>query len=171
MEAVPRHRLLCMREWGMVRNDRTGNKIYSSKNREGFRYVKLTLERVYIKSVALMVAEVWLPDRPSQFNSVIHLDGDRGNCSSSNIRWRPRTYAMEYHRQFANGARELVRASPFVELTETFKETFESLSAAGKAYGVLDRIILNNLTENWVNQRNGRALEPAYPTMHVFQYI
>lgn len=35
------------------------------------------------------------------FDTIIHLDGDRMNCKASNLMWRPRYFAVRYHEQFS----------------------------------------------------------------------
>lgn len=34
------------------------------------------------------------------YNAIIHLDGNRSNCEATNLMWRPRWYAIRYHRMF-----------------------------------------------------------------------
>src|SRR5690349_22885098 len=72
-------------------------------NHQGIRNINLHRGGVdYCRSVAVLVAKAFVdpPDRRS--NTVIHLDGDRGNLQANNLAWRPRPFAIEYHKQFQN---------------------------------------------------------------------
>lgn len=72
-------------------------------NKQGIRMVSLMSEsshRQVTRSVALLVAETFIPQPRSTFNSPIHLDGNRDHCHISNLDWRPRWFAVKFHRQF-----------------------------------------------------------------------
>jgi hypothetical protein len=47
-----------------------------------------------------MVAEAFCEGQSEHWNTPIHLDGDRENCRADNLMWRPRWFAVQYHRQF-----------------------------------------------------------------------
>lgn len=53
------------------------------------------------RSVARLVAEIFLDPPKENFDTVIHLDGDLSNCVAFNLMWRPRWFAIRYHQQFA----------------------------------------------------------------------
>jgi hypothetical protein len=75
-------------------------------NKEGITYVGLIADGVQQKrTIAHLVAKAFLDPPPnSGFDSVIHLDGDRFNFSADNLMWRPRWFAMRFHRQFLTKA-------------------------------------------------------------------
>jgi len=88
---------------GKVRNDKTDRIMALQVNQRGIVYVGLVknIADQYKRSVALLVAEAFMePHEPPTFNTVIHLDGDFTNCSVGNLMWRPRWFAVKYHRQF-----------------------------------------------------------------------
>lgn len=74
----------------------------TSINQQGI--VKISLykdgSQLITRSVAVMVAEAFCEGQTEFFNTPIHLDGDRQNCRADNLMWRPRWFAVQYHRQF-----------------------------------------------------------------------
>lgn len=89
-------------ETGEVANmKRGGMNVRPRPNQYGLIRVGLMREgRQQTKSVALLVAEAFVPGRTDTFDTPIHLDGDRTNCSAENLMWRPRWFAIKYHKQF-----------------------------------------------------------------------
>lgn len=88
----------------------------------------------FTRSVALIVAEAYLaPPRNEAYNSIIHLDGDKGNCAANNLAWRPRWYAIRYHQMFN---REPMNVSVLIEDTG---EVFGTLREACVKYGLEER--------------------------------
>lgn len=87
---------------GKIRNDRTDRIMALQRNQRGALYVGLVRDCMQSKrSVALLVAEAFMePPEPTTFNTVIHLDGNFENCHVDNLMWRPRWFAVKYHRQF-----------------------------------------------------------------------
>jgi hypothetical protein len=86
-----------------------GRPLRLSKNQYGVLYVgmmrELDGEREQVKrSIALLVAKTFLPEPDNdRFDTPIHLDGDRSNCRADNLMWRPRWFAVMFHKQFKNG--------------------------------------------------------------------
>lgn len=86
---------------GLVRNDETGRTLTQFVNAAGVSYVGLTSERRQrSRSVALLVAESYLPEPSKWFDTPIHLNGDRTNNAAWNLMWRPRWFAIKYVQQF-----------------------------------------------------------------------
>jgi hypothetical protein len=86
---------------GEIANIRTDMPRRTSVNQNGI--VKITLYRgreLHTRSVAVLVAEAFVDGQSDLFNTPIHLDGDRNNCRADNLMWRPRWFAVQYHRQF-----------------------------------------------------------------------
>lgn len=157
---------------GRVRNDVTGHVLTPSVNCQGIRYINLKRrDRQKIKSVALMVASTFLPDHPPQFNSVIHLNGDKNNCSLLNLMWRPRNMSVEYHLQFKRADRDQREVDPFLEFTTGCQDTFVRFMDAGMRFGVLDRLIFNNLITNRLVRENNWPHRLVHPTGHIFQWL
>ena len=86
---------------GSVHNIKTGMPRKTSINQQGIVKISLYIGRELItRSVAVMVAEAFCEGQSEFFNTPIHLDGDRENCRADNLMWRPRWFAVQYHRQF-----------------------------------------------------------------------
>lgn len=134
---------------GQVRNTETGHILKPAINQQGIAHVALQ-DGTGIgqrRSLAILVAQHHLNDPPHpSFNSPINLDGNRMNCDSENLAWRPRWFAVKYHQQFK---RECPVAAP-VECLET-GEVFENVRQAAIAFGVLEKEIIANIpTEDGV---------------------
>jgi len=54
----------------------------------------------YTRLVRVLVARAFIEQEDEHFNTVILLDNDQSNLSSTNLMWRPRKYAWEYAAQF-----------------------------------------------------------------------
>lgn len=86
---------------GEIVNIKTGMPRKTSINQQGIVKISLYLGRELItRSVAVMVADAFCTGKSEFFNTPIHLDGDRENCRADNLMWRPRWFAVQYHRQF-----------------------------------------------------------------------
>lgn len=86
---------------GEIHNIKTGMPRRTSVNQQGIVKISLYQGRELItRSVAVMVAEAFCEGQTEFFNTPIHLDGDRWNCRADNLMWRPRWFAVQYHRQF-----------------------------------------------------------------------
>lgn len=87
---------------GEIHNIKSGMPRKNSTNQNGI--VKISLyqngRELITRSVAILVAEAFCDGRTEFFNTPIHLDGDRENCRADNLMWRPRWFAVQYHRQF-----------------------------------------------------------------------
>ena len=67
-----------------------------------------------------MVADAFVDGKTDLFNTPIHLDGDRENCSAENLMWRPRWFAVQFHRQFQSP--EFYNESPRIFNVDTGEE-------------------------------------------------
>lgn len=86
---------------GEFANMRTDREVRPSMNQLG--HLKVTLHnqgRMYTRAVAPIVAKAFIPEERAEFNTPIHLDGDLRNCRVDNLMWRPRWFAIRYHKQF-----------------------------------------------------------------------
>lgn len=146
-------------EEGLVRNDDTGRIMMLSQNQHGVVQVGLMRDRVqYKRGVALLVANAFL-DRPRTpaFDTPINLNGDRTDNHVDNLTWRPRWFAITYHRQFFDepcGFRE-----PIIDIKT--KEVFPTSWEAAIKYGLLDKEILIatlNRTYVWPTYQEFRVI-------------
>lgn len=104
------------------------------RNKQGFVMVTVNDgNRQYTRSVALLVARAFLEaPRNESYNSIIHLNGDRDDCRSLNLMWRPRWYALRYHKMFEE---QPYRVAVYIRNLERF---FKSLREACTTYGLVE---------------------------------
>lgn len=115
--------------------------------------------KTHRRSVSRLVAEAFLPDPPREdFNTPIHLDGDRSNTRADNLMWRPLWFAVMYHKEAKNTRFPNWRAP--IKLVET-GETFKDIHELKRTYGLLEMAIHNNLIDPG---------EYVFPTGHHFVY-
>lgn len=99
----------------------------------------------YRRSVPLLVANSWLDDPPREdFITPIHLDADRSNCRMTNLMWRPRWFAINYHKEYVWNPFKGWRCR--IQAIET-QEIFEGIQHAAQTYGVLQGDIYKNIYE------------------------
>lgn len=134
---------------GQVRNDKTDRLIKTSTNQRGI--VKVNLVEMpgwppKTVSVARLVATAFLPPPPDDaYDTPVHLDGDYRNVNASNLMWRPRWFAVRYHKQ-RNGRLHKFKM-PIVCIDTD--EVFEDCREAAETYGMLELDIFMDIT----NQR------------------
>ena len=84
----------------------------------------------------MIVAKTWLPQpERDTFDTPIQLDGVRRNCRADNLMWRPRWFAIAFHKERRTEIYPNWRAS--FELVET-GEVFEHPRECAMKYGVLE---------------------------------
>lgn len=132
---------------GHVVNMKTDRDLKPSRNQQG--HVKVSLYRdkqLLTRSVALLVAQTFV-ERPSiHFDTPVHLDGDYSNCFADNLMWRPRWYAIKYHKQFVYEAfAEDARPFPLLELKSG--ERYESVRDACVKNGLYCFDVVKSYTE------------------------
>ena len=111
-------------------------------------------DRQHCRSVPLLVARAWLPlPEREDFVSPIQLDGDRSNCRVDNLMWRPRWFAICFHKERVK--------DPFpdwkdrqIEVRET-GEIFPHPREVSVTYGVLE-------SEVYLATTNGNAVFPQW---------
>lgn len=87
---------------GDIHNIKTGMPRKTSINQHGIVKISLYKNRkeLHTRSVAVLVADAFVEGKTDVFDTPIHIDGDRLNCRADNLMWRPRWFAVQYHRQF-----------------------------------------------------------------------
>lgn len=132
---------------GEVHNIKSGMPRKNSINQQGIVKISLYQGRELItRSVAVMVAEAFVPGQTDFFNTPIHLDGDRENCRAENLMWRPRWFAVQYHRQFNN--EEFYKMDLHIEELNSGKEYY-SVKDACVALG----LYYNDVYRSYVHER------------------
>ncbi|AKY02240.1 HNH endonuclease [Vibrio phage vB_VorS-PVo5] len=95
---------------GNVRNIRTGKLLKHQKvSKREYAGVTLYGDNKYIKKtkmVHLLVAEAFLPPKPSAVHQVNHIDGDKMNPRVGNLEWRTPKGNMEH--AYTTGLRDNV---------------------------------------------------------------
>lgn len=147
-------------DWGRVVNDKTGRIMSQTRNQQGFLKVGLMQGgRQQTVTVAYLVADNFMPDRPRHFDTIIHLDGNREHTFAGNLLWRPRHIAVRYHAQFYEDNPKYRIHAP-IENIETGAR-FENSWDAATAYGLLEKDIALDL----INMRGVR------PTGQLFRIV
>lgn len=151
----------CISDSGVVCNSDTGRTLALQRNQRGIINVGLVFNGVqYKRSVALLVAQTFLdPPHPETFDTPIHLDGDYSNCRIENLMWRPRWFAILYHRQF-RGRRAPALPGRIQERRTgvIFKNSWE----AATQFGLIDREIKQTAlarTYVWPTYQEFRIME------------
>lgn len=127
-------------------NDRTGLTVRF--NVKGDRF---------LRNVGRLVAENFVP-RYEADDTVIYLDGDRRNCNASNLKWAPRWYAINYHRQFTDGFKNSI-------FTQVINLDTGKIYPNGRAVCVEHGLLSTNLMVGIVNKR------PVYPSNYIFDFF
>lgn len=145
---------------GIIKNRNNDREVKRRQNNENFVMVNLTDEyrRRKTRSVALLVAETYLPKpKYDSYNSIIHLDNDRTNCSANNLMWRPRWYAMLYRRMFTE------HPSLTSVIIEETGEVFGTLREACVKYGLYDKHTYNDMYNGDPCFHYHYRFKPFYP--------
>lgn len=132
-----------------VRNDDTGAILKTSQNNFGIAQVALYRRRErFTRSLTVLVAQTFLDPHPLEaFDTPIQLNGDRGDNSIENLMWRPRWFAIDYHRQFHISHSSIV--TPVIEL-DTW-EQYPSSWVAAITFGLIDRELVKSImTQRWI---------------------
>lgn len=134
-------------EQGDIANIKTGMPRKLSINGQGI--VKITLyneqKQLVTRSVARMVAEAFVqrPDLDA-FDTPIHMDGELTNCRADNLVWRPRWFAIKYHKQFRNAEFHAARGV-FIDLDT--EEVYDSIKDICVRNGVFWQDVIKCVTE------------------------
>lgn len=132
-------------EWGRVRNDETGSILTVAFTERGISFVGLMIDGRQVKrSIPVLVAKTFLPDPGNDaFNTPIHLDGNKQNCCVANLMWRPRWFAVKYHRQFEIHRGYYVPAIQDLSTGEVFYDIWIPIMRYGICYSDIMESITN----------------------------
>lgn len=134
---------------GRIRSDISGRILISYPNQSGLMQIGLVRAgRQEHRSVPLLVAKAFVPIPEGPYDTPINLDGNRQNNRVDNLAWRPRWFAVKYHRQFQRPdlIEKLFIGFPFEDMA-TGEITANSLECA-KAYGLLHDDLIVSLIHN-----------------------
>jgi hypothetical protein len=144
---------------GQVRRDSSGRCLHPKVNQYGVPYVGLMRDwEQKHRSLALLVANAFLPRALEAFDTPINLDGDRFNCAVDNLMWRPRWFAVQYNRQFRERYPHPIEYP--IRDTKANEVLPDSLEVA-KRYGLLEKdVVLSILNRTY-----------TWPTYQIFEVV
>lgn len=134
-------------EWGEITNMRSGVIRKLSINGQGIVKISLYNEQKQLmtRSVSRIVAEAFVPRPDAEaFDTPIHLDGDQRNCRADNLLWRPRWFAIKYHKQFRQPEFHVARGT-FIELDS--EEVYDSIKEICIRNGLYWQDVIKCVTE------------------------
>jgi len=132
---------------GDVRDTKTNRRMVRSLIQNGIPTVGLVQDdkRVRRRSIPVLVAQHYLPNEIGwPFDTPIQLDGDRSNCNVENLLWRPRWFALQYHRE-----KKMDEILPYVKVRRIDTgDLFESVREASMFFGYLESSIVRSIDFN-----------------------
>ncbi|QGJ90432.1 HNH endonuclease [Gordonia phage Crocheter] len=118
---------------GLIMNKDRHTPKATRLNNQGDLIVDLSRDdKKHTRKVSLLVAQAYLGEPPENYNSVVHLNGDRSDCRAINLAWRPRWFVVEYNRMFLS---EPLNCSVKIKQTG---EIFGTLREACMKYGMIE---------------------------------
>lgn len=135
--------------FGNVMNDNSKKLVAKSLTKQGGVKVGLVSGgRQHTRSVAVLVAKIFVPGNDELFNTPIHLDADQRNCEANNLMWRPRWFAYKYHQQF----------------TEMHQDRLETYASMGPVIDLDNRTLYATVLET--AQTNGLLMYDIHMNAH-----
>lgn len=145
--------------FGRVFNMTTGREMILSPTMNGDLTVGLVRDRRQFRySVKGLVARAYVEGENDIFNTPVLLDGNKHNLSHENIVWRPRWFAWQYTRQFAD-VQNWYLFGPIVDITT--EREYENYIDVAMEHGLLCTDIKDSIY-------NGRKV---FPTRQEFAYL
>lgn len=150
--------------FGVVVNVTTGRQMTYFANIAGDPYVSIVSDRNVQESRAVkrlvadaFVDNLYAPERFGDFNTPIVLDGDREHLVYTNIAWRPRWFAINYHKQFAH-PQPWWTVGPVVDDAGTeYRNIYEA--------GIVNGVMIANVLESIQNGVH------TFPDGHIFKFF
>lgn len=160
--------------WGRVRHAAKQTLKKFSYNNYDIPYVSLWdlhLRRRVNKAVATLIAETFIPKERDDFDTVVHLNGDRSDISVRNLKWRTRSFAINYHRQVSSrSAREFVDHT-FICMEDN--SLHYSTYQVGMKEGVLPSAVWSSVLHNdqWYDPERPWSRYSVFPTGKSYRSI
>jgi len=143
---------------GRIRNTETYRSLKTSINARGIVKVGLMFGGVqHTRSVAVLVAEAFVPGRSEMMDTPVHIDGDPHNNRRDNLIWRPRWFAYAYRKQFIEASTNNKRGPVYDLTTQQWHDT------------VIDAAVSNVLLVKDI-MRSIMSKEECWPTRNVFAF-
>lgn len=118
-------------EDGRIKKERSDRFVALRKNQQGINMVGLS-KRGYgasTRAVDRIVCTAFWGDPPEdglQSYSPCHIDGDRSNDNASNLMWRPRWWATEWHKMLKSTRPMEVNDIQNLRTGEVYRDTLEA---------------------------------------------
>lgn len=144
-------------EEGFVRHENNSQDLACLVNTTGVVYVTLWQDgKRYSRGLARLVAQTFLPEPEfPHFDTPINLNGDGSDNRVTNLMWRPRWFAVKYHKQFDEKPKGF--RVPIVDLDSG--ERFPTSWEAAIKFGLLDHDILKQTLNH----------QRVFPTNQLFE--
>lgn len=128
---------------GMVRNRRSGRVIRPQETQLGLVFVGMMDEdgEQRQRGLARLVAQAFIPQELEVFDTPINVDGNRWNNHVGNLMWRPRWFAILYHRQFTGHRYEFPIDEPLRDLNTG--EIYDNSWVVTVEFGLLEKELVN----------------------------
>lgn len=145
--------------WGRVKNDFTGRVLTMLRNQHGVAHVGMNKGGIqYKRGVAKLVAERFLRHTTlDDFDTPIHLDGDRTNNEAANLEWRPKWFADTYTRQWNHRGARIAQPIRDIDSGERYVDSMD----AARTNGLLERDIVSSVSTG----------VKVFPTLQRFEIV
>jgi hypothetical protein len=152
--------------FGDIVNRRNGRRMATSTTKQGVVKVGLFRDgKQHTRSVAVLVANIFVYGYNDLFDTIIHLDGDLSNCIADNLMWRPRWFSYVYHRQFS--AQKDICVDGLGQMGPIYdKKTgtlYQNVLEVSTIHGLLVREIFARTMDSWGNNE-------VWPTRQIFEF-
>lgn len=145
---------------GLIRNDKTTRILKPVLNQYDVALVGLMRNgRQFKRSVALLVANAFIPKPNPMFDTPINLNGHRIDNRVVNLMWRPRWYAVLYNQQFRE---------PYDQpITKSIRDTesgaiYANSFAVATHLGLLEKDVVLSILNNtivWITYQRFEMVE------------
>lgn len=148
-------------DYGNIKNLKTNKLVALSHTKQGAIKVGIVAHgKQYTRSVKVLVATIFVEKTDDAFDTPIHLDGDQDNCVASNLMWRTRGFAWQYHHQF-NKIEFYEGIGPIVDRHDN--TVYQNVAEAAITNGLL-------MHDIYIKAHYSDRRAHVYPTWQVFEY-
>jgi hypothetical protein len=133
---IPRYARYEVSDQGRVMNSRTERILGTSLGHSGMVRVALFDGHQQITcSLALLVAEAFVPGQDDFSNTPLHINGDPSDNRAVNLAWRSRSFALRHRLQYTQKSLTAYMVGPVRHVATG--EIFETIVDAARQYGLL----------------------------------
>ena len=154
--------------FGRIRAEKSERILKLKENNSGLVFVGLFRGGIqYQRSVPRLVARAFPRQENPLFDTPINLDGNRSQNGLHNLSWRPRWFALKYHKQFEIDFPQ--RIYDPIENVNTGEISENSLECA-KRYGVLESDVFRSVF-NYEHKKIDFMKFPVWPINQEFRAV